>query len=41
MRAKANEIADDIEISSRALGRGRFPLQLVEIIRLLVRPPPE
>ena len=31
------EIVDDIEIASGALGRGRFPLQLVEIVRLLVR----
>ena len=31
------EIVDDIEKSSRTLGRGRFQLQLVEIICLLVR----
>src|SRR5580700_7405844 len=31
------EIADDVEISRRALGRGRFPLQFIEIVRLLVR----
>src|ERR1700722_16293303 len=31
------EIADDVEISSSALGRGRFQLQLVEILCLLVR----
>src|SRR5580692_3395699 len=33
------EISDGIEISCRALGRGCFQLQLVEIIRLLVRSP--
>src|SRR5580693_4870734 len=31
------EIADDVEISSSALGRGRFQLQLVEILCLLMR----
>ena len=33
------EIVDDLEIASGALGRGRFPLQLVEIVRLLMRCP--
>ena len=31
------EIVDDLEIANGALGRCRFPLQLVEIIGLLMR----
>jgi len=31
------EIADGIEIANGAFGRGRFPLQLVENVRLLMR----
>ena len=34
------EIVDGFEIANRALGRGRFPLQLVENVRLLMRCPP-
>src|SRR5580700_10270490 len=33
------EIAADIKIPSSALGRGRFQLQFIEIVRLLVRSP--
>src|ERR1700722_6912771 len=33
------EIADDVEISRRALGRGRSQLQFIEIVSLLVRSP--
>ena len=33
------EIVDGVEITSGALGRGRFQLQLVEKVRLLMRCP--